>query len=82
LRKHRHLETVLAAARTLGFARLLDRELSRERDLCRTEAKKTVFACAGSRKAPGSARAQAVNATASLVDGPRFPRAGSAHQPW
>jgi len=33
-RKHGHVEAVLAAARRLGLARLLDREPSRERDLC------------------------------------------------
>ena len=33
-RKHGHVEAVLAAARRLGVARLLDREPSRERDLC------------------------------------------------
>jgi transposase len=33
-RKHGHVEAVLSAARRLGLARLLDREPSRERDLC------------------------------------------------
>ena len=33
-RKHGHVEAVLGAARRLGLARLLDREPSRERDLC------------------------------------------------
>jgi transposase len=33
-RKHGHVEAVLTAARRLGLARLLDREPSRERDLC------------------------------------------------
>jgi transposase len=33
-RKHGHVEAVLGAARRLGLARLLDRESSRERDLC------------------------------------------------
>lgn len=33
-RKHGHVEAVLAAARRLGLPRLLDREPSRERDLC------------------------------------------------
>jgi transposase len=33
-RKHGHVEAVLAAARRLGLARVLDREPSRERDLC------------------------------------------------
>jgi transposase len=33
-RKHGHVEAVLAAARRLGLARLLDRARSRERDLC------------------------------------------------
>lgn len=33
-RKHGHVEAVLTAARRLGVARLLDREPSRERDLC------------------------------------------------
>ena len=33
-RKHGHVEAVLAAVRRLGVARLLDREPSRERDLC------------------------------------------------
>lgn len=33
-RKHGHVEAVLAVARRLGLARLLDREPSRERDLC------------------------------------------------
>jgi hypothetical protein len=33
-RKHGHVEAVLAAARRLGLARLLDREPCRERDLC------------------------------------------------
>jgi len=33
-RKHGHVEAVLAAARRLGLARLLDRAPSRERDLC------------------------------------------------
>jgi transposase len=33
-RKHGHVEAVLAAASRLGVARLLDREPSRERDLC------------------------------------------------
>ena len=33
-RKHGHVEAVLAAARRLGLARLLDRTPSRERDLC------------------------------------------------
>jgi transposase len=33
-RKHGHVEAVLGAARRLGLARLLDRERSRERDLC------------------------------------------------
>ncbi|MGH2862532.1 MAG: IS1634 family transposase [Solirubrobacteraceae bacterium] len=33
-RKHGHVEAVLEAARRLGVARLLDREPSRERDLC------------------------------------------------
>jgi transposase len=33
-RKHGHVEAVLACARRLGLARLLDRESSRERDLC------------------------------------------------
>ena len=32
--KHGHVEAVLAAARRLGLARLLDRQPSRERDLC------------------------------------------------
>jgi hypothetical protein len=34
VRKHGHVEAVLTAARRLGVARLLDREPSRERDLC------------------------------------------------
>ena len=34
VRKHGHVEAVLAAARRLGVARLLDREPCRERDLC------------------------------------------------
>ena len=33
-RKHGHVEAVLGAARRLGLPRLLDREPSRERDLC------------------------------------------------
>jgi transposase len=33
-RKHGHVEAVLSVARRLGIARLLDRESSRERDLC------------------------------------------------
>ena len=33
-RKHGHVEAALTAARRLGVARLLDREPSRERDLC------------------------------------------------
>lgn len=33
-RKHGHVEAVLSAARRLGLPRLLDREPSRERDLC------------------------------------------------
>ena len=33
-RKHGHVDAVLAAARRLGLPRLLDREPSRERDLC------------------------------------------------
>jgi transposase len=33
-RKHGHVEAVLTATRRLGVARLLDREPSRERDLC------------------------------------------------
>ena len=33
-RKHGHVEAVLTAARRLGLPRLLDREPSRERDLC------------------------------------------------
>jgi transposase len=33
-RKHGHVDAVLTAARRLGLARLLDREPSRERDLC------------------------------------------------
>src|SRR5487761_379829 len=33
-RKHGHVEAVLGAARRLGLARLLNREPSRERDLC------------------------------------------------
>ncbi len=33
-RKHGHVEAVLTAVRRLGVARLLDREPSRERDLC------------------------------------------------
>ena len=33
-RKHGNVEAVLSAARRLGVARLLDREPSRERDLC------------------------------------------------
>lgn len=33
-RKHGHVEAVLAVIRRLGLARLLDRESSRERDLC------------------------------------------------
>jgi len=33
-RRHGHVEAVLGAARRLGLARLLDRESSRERDLC------------------------------------------------
>ena len=33
-RKHGHVEAVLTVARRLGLARLLDREPSRERDLC------------------------------------------------
>ena len=33
-RKHGHVEAVLTAARRLGVPRLLDREPSRERDLC------------------------------------------------
>ena len=33
-RKHGHVEAVLSAASRLGLARLLDREPSRERDLC------------------------------------------------
>ena len=33
-RKHGHVEAVLTAVGRLGMARLLDREPSRERDLC------------------------------------------------